>query len=160
MNEETINRERQGLVLSEKIKSDLLPTAKWAKYYFYYQCVSIILSFIYILAVLFSPEFISKTFPQVPTGYLLWVKVFAIIGLLIGICIAVFLAIKTRRFADSMKEACLTNSASEAQRGFAAMQSFSHFIGCLFLIVICLIVSMVFFLIPILIIGSSFALIK
>ena len=157
MNEETSNRERKGLVLNEKIKSDLLPTAKWAKYFFYYQCVIIALFFILILAMLFPPEFISKFVPNLPTDEHLGVRVFVIIIFLIFICILAYLASKVRRFADSMKEACLTNNASEAQRGFAAMQSFTHFTGCLSL-VLCIIALLEFLFMPIFFLGSFFAL--
>lgn len=142
MYEENFIHESQELVLNEKIKSDLQPTAKWTKIYFYFMCVTIVLLILGLPVLLFSSdEFISERAPSVPTEGLGFVWAFAIVFLLVLVGIIAYLASKVKRFADSMKEVCLTGSSDEAQRGFAAMKSYFRFNGILCIVLICLIAA-------------------
>jgi len=156
MYEENINHERQELVLNEKIKSDLQPTAKWAKIYFYFLCVTIVLAILGLPVLLFSPEFIKENVPNVPIEGLGFVRVFSIFFLFVLISIIIYFASRVKRFADSMKEVCVTGSSSEAQRGFAAMKSFFRFNGILCIILISLIVVPLFlFMFPLVIVAVA-----
>ena len=133
MNEETPIPENEGLVFNDKVKSDLIPTVKWAKIFFIVQCVSIV----YYIIVAISIFFKDSSLPNVPESTRIITGLTGVFMLLL-VSFLIYPTFKLYQFVKGMRKACQTDSTSEAEQGLAGMQSFCHFYGVLCLVAICL----------------------
>ena len=127
MNEEVMNPETTGMVVNEKMKADLLASAKWAKFLCIVGCIG--LAFIVIVAIAMF-AFGNSLGPVPRPGF------GAVMGFiyLIGAALYVYPLIKGFQFANGVKAACLSNDESELARGFEGMRSWFTFMGILAII--------------------------
>lgn len=133
MNEENPIPENGGLVLNDKVKSDLIPTVKWAKIFFIVQCVSIV----YYIIVAISSIFKGSNLPNAPESIRIMNSLIGVV-LLPLILFLIYPTFKLYQFVTGMRKACQTDSTNEAEQGLAGMQSFCHFYGVLSLVAMCL----------------------
>ena len=148
MNEENPIPENEGLVLNDKVKSDLIQMARLAKIMVALFYVGIVISLIK-LAFLWSFYFGYNT----ETEVMPMMKSVALNNMLYGglkiLLLAAFMvypAIKFVQFAGGMKKACRTNSADDAAKGFKRLRSFFRYncIGILFFLPACFLALFIF----------------
>lgn len=133
MNEENPIPENEGLVLNDKVKSDLIPTVKWAKIFFIVQCVSIV----YHIILAISNIFKGSSLPNAPESTRIMNGLIGVVMLPL-ILFLIYPTFKLYQFVTGMRRACQTDSTSEAEQGLAGMQSFCHFYGVLGFVAMCL----------------------
>lgn len=140
MNEEVMNPGTTGMVVNEKMKADLLTSAKWAKFLCIVGCIA--LAFIVIVAIaMFALGSSLGSVPRPEFG--------AVAGFiyLIGAALYVYPLIKGFQFANAAKAACLNDDESELARAFDGMRSWFTYSGILTIIVLA--IYALFFLIAI-----------
>lgn len=140
MNEENLILENEGLVLNEKVKSDLLQMAKLAKIMVALFYVGIVISLI-IFAIRWWAFYSSYKIEVLPVIKRMAMRELFYDGLEIPLFAAlmVYPAIKFVQFASGIKKACFTNNASDAAQGFKRLRSFFRYnlIGIIFIFPIC-----------------------
>jgi len=140
MNEEVMNPGTTGMVVNEKMKADLLTSAKWAKFLCIAGCIGLV--FIVIVAIVMFAFGSSSNFG--PTPEYGAVKGFTF---LILAALYVYPLIKGFQFANAAKAACLNDDESELARAFDGMRSWFTYSGILTIIVLA--IYALFFLIAI-----------
>ena len=127
MNEEVMNPGTAGMVVSEKMKADLLTSAKWAKFLCIVGCIGVALLVIMAI-VMFAFGSSLGSVPMPGLG--------AVTGFIYLIMAAIYIypLIKGFQFANGVKAACLSNDESELARGFEGMRSWFTFMGILAII--------------------------
>ena len=132
MYENYANQETPRMVIDERMKADLLSSAKWAKFL----CIvgSICLGFMIIggLSMIALAGKMSSMSIMGGAG--------AVVGVTYIICAAIMIypLIKGFQFANGVKAACLTGSEAELASGFSGMHSWLKFYGILTIIVLTL----------------------
>lgn len=125
MNEEVMNPGTTGMVVNEKMKADLLTSAKWAKFLCIFLCI--ILAFMVIAAI---PMLVTGN----PTSSFIFpAKLRGFIFLLIA-AFYIYPIMKGFQFANGVKAACLSNDENELARGFGAMRSWFTYMGVIAII--------------------------
>lgn len=131
MNEEIMNPGTTGMVVNEKMKADLLTSAKWAKFLCIVGCIG--LAFLVIIAILCFSTSIANSLSDIPMpGF------GATVGVIYLILAAIYIypLIKGFQFANATKAACLSNNESELARGFEGMRSWFTYMGILTIIIL------------------------
>lgn len=141
MNEEFMNPGTTGMVVNEKMKADLLTSAKWAKFLCIVGCIG--LAFMVIMAIFMFAvgNSMSTIVPNAKFG-----PVTGFIYLIVA-ALYVYPLMKGFQFANGVKAACLSNDESELARGFEGMRSWFTFTGIL--TIIALVIYALIFLIGI-----------
>lgn len=147
MNEENQILENEGLVLNEKVKSDLLQMAKLVKIMVVLFYVGIVISLI-IFAIRCWAFYSSYKIETLPVIKRMAMQKLFYDGLeiLLFAALMVYPAIKLVQFASGMKKACLTNSANDAAQGFKRLRSFFRYdlIGIIFIFPMCFLLLSMF----------------
>ena len=127
MNEGNPIPQNEGLVLNDKVKSDLIQTAQSAKKMFVAFCIS------FVNLILLSKHYFTKGehFFYFPDGTQRMANVMAAVSCFVAIAILIYPAIKLLQFSNATEKACQTDSTSEAEQGFARLLSFFRFNGVL-----------------------------
>lgn len=124
--------ETTGMTVNEKMKADLLSSAKWAKFLCIVACIG--MAFIVLVAILLLVfgSSLSRFAPNAgPTGLVSFIY-FVIAA------IYIYPIIKGFQFANATKEACLSNNENELARGFDGMRSVLKFMGIITIIILSL----------------------
>ncbi|MBQ7427223.1 MAG: hypothetical protein IJV20_08240 [Prevotella sp.] len=132
MNEEMMSAASAGLTVSERMKSDLLSAAKWAKFLCIIGTIGMVLMVVIAILMMAFSATLSSVIPNMPFG--------AFMGFfyLIIAAIYVYPIIKGFQFANGTKAACLTNDENELARGFEGLRALFQFMGVLTIIVLAL----------------------
>lgn len=127
MNKENPILPDKGLVMNDKIKSDLYRTAHSAKKMFVIFCLS------FVNLILLARYYYTKGehIPTLPEEAQRAGNILAAVACLLGIAVLIYPAIMLLRFSNATKKACLTDSQDYAERGLERLQSFLHFNGVL-----------------------------
>ena len=127
MNEENPILENEGLVLNDKVKSDLIQTAQSAKKMFVAFCIS------FVNLIFLSKYYLTKGeyFAAFPDDAQRMPNIMAAVSCIVAIAILIYPAIKLLQFSNATEKACQTDSTSEAEQGFARLLSFLRFNGVL-----------------------------
>ena len=132
---------KDGMVIDETMKADLLSSAKWAKFLLILGTIAMVIYFIMGIVVTIAPFVLPPT-PMLGGGIIVG-PIYVIVSL-----IAIYPLVKGFQFANGVKAACKTGSEAELARGFAGMHAYLRFSGilsiiCLVVVVIALIAALV-----------------
>ena len=140
MNEEFMNRET-AMIVSEKMKADLLSSAKWAKFLCIIGCIGLVFMVLAGIGMIALGGFVSSHVPGGGAGLGAPMGVFYLILAVIYI----YPLIKGFQFANATKAACLSNNEGELARGIDGMRCWLKFCGILTIIylVICVLALLI-----------------
>ncbi|MBP3712704.1 MAG: hypothetical protein IJ219_04580 [Bacteroidaceae bacterium] len=124
MNEE-FNQPR--VFIDETMKSDLLCSAKWAKFLLVVGAIAMSLYFVVGLVVTIAPKVLPPS-PMLGSG--------VIVGPVYMACalITVYPLVKGFQFANGVKKACMTGDEAHLSRGFAGLRAYLKYSGILTII--------------------------
>jgi len=132
MYEENMTPETTRMTVNEKMKADLLSSAKWAKFLTIVACIGMVFIVLVAILLLAFGSALSSVAPNVgPTGLLSFIY-------FVVAAIYIYPIIKGFQFANATKEACLSNNENELARGFDGMRSVLKFMGIITIIILSL----------------------
>ena len=144
MNEEIMNPEPAGMIVNEKMKADLLSAKKWANFLLSIRCLGVVFLVFYAFVMFFMGGLLSRGTLPFSGGFGVVMGLF----MLAMAAVTAYLIIKGFQFVYGIEEACYTNDASSAARGFAGMRAFLRCSGIVTIVitsvfVLCLIVAII-----------------
>ena len=143
---------KDGMVIDETMKADLLSSAKWAKFLCIVGCIGWLFLVIAGIAMIVMGG--KCGFPCGPEGCNPQASpLMGGLGIFTGILyllIMIYPLMKAFQFANGTKAACLTGSEAQLARGFAGMRAYLKFSGILTIILL------VFYLIAGIVAGIGF----
>ena len=122
---------KNGMVIDETMKADLLSSAKWAKFLLILGTIAMVIYFIMGIVVTIAPFVLPPT-PMLGGGIIVG-PIYVIVSL-----IAIYPLAKGFQFANGAKAACLTGDSAQLARSFSGLRSvlvFSGIITIIFLVI-------------------------